>query len=182
VRHRSTLALGWILAIGPSCVLQAEGTGGPAADGGAGAGSVNGPGGQGGSAGAGGSGNAGGSGGGPGLGPVSCGDGTACLIGDICCITDQTPDQVEEDCMTVAACDAAQGIVASCDGPEDCTNPGEHCCGQFTHPTYQSLMCGICDGSFSNPFMCHPSAGQCSNGKDCNSSMYLPPGYGYCTP
>ncbi len=125
-------------------------------------------GGAGGMAGTGGSGGTAGTGGAAGANAgVDCGS-VHCDPGGACCIT-----------STNAACDnQCNGVVVSCDGPEDCGD-AEVCCGTMVGAgSYTEIKCSTTCTDTNKTVVCHTPQ-DCPPGKDCTASAVLP-GYSMC--
>jgi hypothetical protein len=82
-------------------------------------------------------------------------------------------------CTAPGAC---TGIIAGCDGPEDCPT-NEICCGDFNTTTsqYIAVSCQAqCDNTSAHPIMCNYPGGPCPPGLMCIQSNHLPAGFGRC--
>ncbi len=94
-----------------------------------------------------------------GIDEVFCGEST-CAAPDICCVTSAGMDIM----ATCTAANACAGSTVSCDGPEDCSDGGNICCGTLTGDT-GSTDCAPAAGCMA--VICHDT-GDCLNpGETC---------------
>jgi hypothetical protein len=122
---------------------------------------------------------------------IACGTGLTCDVSmsEACCwdtyLSEGSPqgecvtgDIASDGCATQQDGSGHETRI-ECQGSAQCAT-GELCCGElYDSPMGQNYMQATCETSCGSFTICASDA-ECPTGDSCNSSNYLPTGYGYC--